>query len=164
MTYPDTPGAQRHSETSREAAAKLDAGNMRDRVLRYLIDTPQGLTCDDISLCMTVEQGTIAARLRELELKGLVIKTANKGSTRYNRKAYVYVAKENWRDDMGRAAVKAEKPTDIIKLEAEHGRMKEALESCYEYFDQRADADGGQPNEEMSLLIQVEAALGKRPA
>lgn len=141
MTYPDTPGAQRHSETSREAAEKLDAGNLRGMVLRYLIDTPQGLTADDISLCMDIEQSTIGARLRELELKGQVIKTADKGTTRHKRKAFVYVAKEHWREHMGKATVKKAPPMDIVMLEAEHKRMKQAIKEAIEHLDNGYDPD-----------------------
>lgn len=41
--------------------------------------------------------------------------------------------------------------------------MKAALAQCEDYFDNRADADGGSmgftPNAEMSLLVEVRQAL-----
>lgn len=45
-------------------------------------------------------------------------------------------------------------------------RMEQALRSCLEYFDQRADADCDQdgyiPNEEMRLQIEVQQALAEK--
>jgi len=151
MTYPDKPGAQAHSETSREAAMRFDPSTYYGRILDKLnLVGAHGLTCDDISLQMDVEQSTIGARLRELELKGGVVKTAQKRKTRYNRNAFVYVTKDNWHEGMGKATVK-EKPIDIIQLEAEHARMKQALERI-------ADDDFANSCE---LYVIANEALGK---
>lgn len=129
MTYPQTPGHQAHSETSKTAAESIDASNLQGRVLEKLdMVAGYGLTCDDISLQLCVEQGTIAARIRELELAGKVIKTRGKRQTRHRRDAFIYVLAKHHREDHGRAAVKQEKPCDIIRLEAEHTRMKDHLD------------------------------------
>lgn len=155
MTFPDTVGFQAHSETSKDAMKQLDADNLRGRVLRYLIDVKQGLTCDDISICMSIEQSTIGARLRELELKGRVIKTAMKGTTRHKRKAFVYVVTENWQEHMGKAPVKPSKPKDIVMLEAEHAKMKIALEAWLKY-------DAVKVSEEFAPLYNEALTLTKK--
>lgn len=59
----------------------------------------------------------------------------------------------------------ATKDAEIARLQAENERMREALDECEEYFDNRADAeyfsDSPQPvaNEEMHLLGVVRSAL-----
>lgn len=129
MTYPNTPGYQAHSETSREAAERLSPETLVCAVLsRVQLGGKYGRTADDLSIIFDVPQSTIAARLRELELAGRVIKTTMKRETRHKRNAFVYVHPEHFTEDMGRAAVKSEPPADIIRLQAEHTRMKEALE------------------------------------
>ena len=54
----------------------------------------------------------------------------------------------------------------VPTLEAEVLRLREALEECEEYFDNRADADCDQdgfiPNDEMKRLTTVRTALGKQ--
>lgn len=54
----------------------------------------------------------------------------------------------------------------IAALKAENGRLREALDECEDYFDNRADADCDQdgfiPNKEMQLLSTVRAALTKQ--
>lgn len=56
-------------------------------------------------------------------------------------------------------------------LEAAHAQikvMREALENCEEYFDERADAEyfpsGPVANEEMLLMVEVQSALAGTPA
>lgn len=54
----------------------------------------------------------------------------------------------------------------ITTLEAENARLREALEQCAEYFDDRSDVDtsAGEPvaNDEMRLLGVVKTALGEK--
>lgn len=127
MTYPQTVGYQGHSETSREAARLVKAEGMRNEVLKKVrMETFNGATADEISEDLDIPQSTIAARLRELELKQWVIKTKVKRKTRHNRNAYVYVVPAYFSQEMGRASVK-DAPSDIIKLQAEHKRYKDAL-------------------------------------
>lgn len=42
--------------------------------------------------------------------------------------------------------------------------MIEVLDACETYFDNKADADGEEPNREMILLSMVQAALTKASA
>lgn len=128
MTYPDTPGYQAHSETSKEAADKLNAGTLRSEILdRIEIGGYFGRTADELSIQFDTPQSTIGARLRELELADQVIKTKMKRKTRYDRNAFVYVHPDHFKPLMGRATVKKAQNYDIIRLEAEHGRMLDAL-------------------------------------
>lgn len=53
---------------------------------------------------------------------------------------------------------------EVGGLRAKCERLREVLRECEEYFDQRADADQPSglspiPNEEMTLLMEVRAAL-----
>lgn len=54
---------------------------------------------------------------------------------------------------------------EIDGLRRQIATMRAALEQCEEYLDNRADADGDsegfRPNAEMSLLIEVRAALSR---
>ena len=56
-----------------------------------------------------------------------------------------------------------EMANEIAKLREENERLREALDECEDYFDNRADADCDQdgfiPNKEMQLLTTVRAAL-----
>jgi hypothetical protein len=55
-------------------------------------------------------------------------------------------------DDAGRLA------RELVEFRNE---MIEVLEACETYFDNRADADGDEPNREMILLSMVQAALSR---
>jgi hypothetical protein len=63
----------------------------------------------------------------------------------------------------GRNAARAR----LTQLEAENARLRDALEECREYFDDRADAsiEPGDSyfhgNAEMTLLVTIDAALGR---
>ncbi|MGB0817798.1 MAG: hypothetical protein ACPGQQ_02740 [Candidatus Puniceispirillaceae bacterium] len=132
--YPESPGYQAHSETSRAAAARLtDASTLRRQIKLHLRESgQQGHTADEIARTLGIQNSTIAARLRELELDNQVIKTTVKRKTRFDRDAFVYVLPIFHREELGRANVKSEPPRDIVRLEAEHARMKEALEQFME--------------------------------
>jgi ribosome-associated translation inhibitor RaiA len=140
MTYPDSAGFQAHSETSLEAAQSLQGADTLRELIFKLISSYgiEGRTADEVSQMFNTPASTIGARLRELELKNKVVKTAKKRKTRYDRNAFVYVTPCYFSDDMGRAQVKAEKPADILKLEAEHTRMKKIIS---EVIDDLIDYD-----------------------
>jgi hypothetical protein len=128
VTYPQTAGFQSHSDTSREAAEKLDASTLRGKIFeRIAIMGAGGLTIDDVSIIFDIVPGTASARIRELEMSDKIIKTKQKRQTRHRRQAYLYVTPEHFSEHMGRATVKKAPDCDIIRLEAEHRRMKEAL-------------------------------------
>ena len=71
---------------------------MEDDIINLLeLSGTAGMIGDEISLteCIirkhpTVQSGTIAARLRGLELKGLVVQTVHKRQTRNDRMAHVW--------------------------------------------------------------------------
>jgi len=84
---------QTHSDTSREAAENnTKASAQRDKILGILHCAGiVGSTGDELSVMLNVTPGTISARLRDLELAGQIVKTANKRKTRSNRTANVYM-------------------------------------------------------------------------
>nr|DAU13516.1 MAG TPA: hypothetical protein [Caudoviricetes sp.] len=132
MKYPNTPGFQAHSETSQEAAEQLQADTLRNAIFDDVsLHGHIGRTADELSDSFEIPASTIAARLRELELAGRVVKTAQKRKTRWHRNAFVYVTPANHTAQHGRAKVKPEKPCDIMQMEAEHTRMKNALLRLY---------------------------------
>lgn len=128
MTYPDTAGYQKHSETSIEAAENLQGADTLRHAIHHAVkcSTNRGRTSDELSEYFDIPASTIGARVRELELKGNLIKTAMKRKTRYKRNAFVYVVPMHFKPEMGRSTIK-EKPKDIMLIEQEHHRMKQAL-------------------------------------
>jgi DNA-binding CsgD family transcriptional regulator len=118
---------QAHSETSIEAAQLGNFSPMENKVLS-LIEKNQvfGMTCDEISQKLNITTGTIAARLRSLELSEQIIKTNMTRPTRYNRKANVYVHRDLHREYMGTATVK--EATELEKVKAENVELKKIIE------------------------------------
>lgn len=96
MSYPDTPGFVKHSETSRYAADNLTtAEKVADDIVSWLEFYPDGRTADELRDDLAVrhkdiQSGTVAARLRGLDLVHRVCKTTTKRKTRNNRPAHVY--------------------------------------------------------------------------
>ena len=96
MTYPQTAGFQSHSATSRDAAENLTTQHsMEGKILAFMEAYQSGWTGDELQEMLikdfpTVQTGTIAARLRGLELKKLIVKTSEVRKTRNNRDAYVW--------------------------------------------------------------------------
>lgn len=93
-TKPNTAPHQSHSETSKEAAQKLNARGLRERVLALFKSNPYGLTIDQISGVCRIVPGTASARVRDLEVRGMIFKTTDKRPTRKNRRASVYVHRD----------------------------------------------------------------------
>ena len=144
MTYPDTAGFQSHSETSREAAEKLNAGTLCAEILDSIeIAGYFGRTADELSMQFDTPQSTIGARLRELELADQVIKTKIKRKTRYDRNAFVYVHPDHYKPRMGKATVKQAQNYDIIKLAAENERYRAALDEIITICDYESSANCG---------------------
>lgn len=99
MTYPTDPGYQAHSETSAAAARRLTtAESMESEIVRMLNEYDYGLTGDHIAMMLgrdkypDVQIGTISARLRGLEHKGMAVRTSLKRITRSERSANVWMA------------------------------------------------------------------------
>lgn len=67
---------------------------------------------------------------------------------------------------MAQAELYGSAAREITSLRSELARKEEALRECEEFFDERADADQPAgcdspiPNDEMTMLVKVRAALG----
>lgn len=94
------PGYQRHSETSRAAAAnRPNAGAQREAVFTFIDESGRhGATTDEVKTAL-LAQGVIhqnsvmSARVRELELAGRIVKTTKRRETSAKHQASVYVSK-----------------------------------------------------------------------
>jgi len=101
MSYPQTAGYQKHSSTSKEAADRLTSmKTMEDDIISILKNYPYGLIADELVDYLkpdypTTHQGTVAARLRGLELKGKAVKTDATRKTRNDRPAHIWVHPDN---------------------------------------------------------------------
>lgn len=101
MTEPATPGlfdppAQRHSATSREAAARIVTGakSLRGRVLMALLAAgPRGMTDEELQDGLLINPSTQRPRRVELVRMGLVLDSGTTRATRAGRRATVWVAK-----------------------------------------------------------------------
>jgi hypothetical protein len=95
--YPDRPGFVRGSDTSYQAADSLDEdrlGALRQMIYSYIKRHPKGATCDEIEVALDMRHQTASARLRELQLGGLVFTTDECRLTRAKRNAHVYRIKQ----------------------------------------------------------------------
>lgn len=102
--YPQLPGFQAGSETS-EAAAKdvAKSGNeKRECLLKYFqcqMGKGLGMTIDEAAQHLSkefkenVQTGTASARIRELELMGIIVKSTMTRTTRARKRAKVYFLK-----------------------------------------------------------------------
>lgn len=91
-----TPPHVRNSPTSKAAAESVrgSLGNLQRQVL-FLIRRAgaRGMTCDELEVALDGRHQTISARVRELYLKGLIVKFGER-PTRSGRRAVVYKPKE----------------------------------------------------------------------
>lgn len=99
--YPETPGFQSHSRTSQAAAESINVSSMEGRVLHCLDRACEyGMTADEIQQDLIafawphVQAGTVGARLRGLELKGIAVKIEETRNTRTGKAAFVWVTPE----------------------------------------------------------------------
>ena len=97
FTYPDAPGYQKHSSTSKAAAESVapTAATMRDKVIRLLGHSADGFTIDQIAVFLKCQTGTASARMRELELSGLITKSDKTRLTRAKKSSKIYYLKES---------------------------------------------------------------------
>lgn len=144
MSYPETAGFQKHSETSRKAADELTSQHsMENDIFRYLEEYPSGFTADELQEALTdkhpgVQAGTIAARLRGLELKGRIKKTRETRLTRNRRQAQVWKHPKHVKaEDMIAAqpvkSLNRDEVDDSAALAqaiAERDKYRKGLESC----------------------------------
>lgn len=91
---PPSPPAQRHSPTSRDAAAQIAprAGTLRAAVLAALKDAPGGLTDEELQTLLNMGASTQRPRRIELTQAGLVRDSGTTRRTRSGRQAVVWVA------------------------------------------------------------------------
>lgn len=93
--YRGQPPSQAHSETSKEAASKIEiaAGTLRAQVFKHLSGEEGGATDDEMQVSLAMNPSTQRPRRRELQLKGLVVDSGKKRKTRSNRQAVVWIAR-----------------------------------------------------------------------
>lgn len=78
--------------TSLKAAVETDSETFRGQVLQsLLIAGRNGATSDQLQRLLNRPMSSITARVRELVLLGLVVKTKRVMKTRYKRDAHIYV-------------------------------------------------------------------------
>jgi len=107
---------QKHSETSKEAANSASTKKAREQIFEVLnYRAARGATADELSQLLDIDQNTVAARLRGMQLDGVMIRTLVKRKTRYNRDAHVCVLSPYYSDEMGRAETKDKSEIEFIK-------------------------------------------------
>ena len=81
--------------TSKAAADSVAdvAGSLRGVVLEAVRRAPQGLTCDEAEVALSMRHQTCSARFRELVQAGLIRQTGTR-ATRSGRQAAVYFSTE----------------------------------------------------------------------
>lgn len=128
MTYPDEPGFEAHSQTSRDAAALLTSrNNHHTLIVNALIgNQAHGSTAEELADVIGAQRSDINARLRELELMGRVVKTAMTRTSSANRQQSVYVAPAHFMESMGRGAVK-DKPVRADDVQTMVNIMQELI-------------------------------------
>jgi len=154
MTYPDTPGFQKHSETSRNAAKTLNADTLRKTVLKYIVDAGEyGSIGDEIAEHFNIAPGTVSARLIELERWGYIVKLTRTRKTRRGKPANVYTIPRF----AGAGDVIKYKPKNLC---VETGERKDVIE----WFVKQACA-GELPNGCANIhLTPIEVCILKRIA
>lgn len=97
MTYPNSPGYAKGSETSQAAAETLyNREGLHFAVLQCLYNKAQGLVVDDVkylvqrSMGRDFDRSTVAARFTELEAQGLIESTDQRGVTARGKSATIY--------------------------------------------------------------------------
>lgn len=118
FAYNGRPGFQRHSRTSRKAAD--EGGAAFSRQAKLVLDFIErqgrtGATTDEVRKALLAEgkihqNSVMSARVRELELAGRIIKTAEERKTSAGQGANVYVTKEIF--DLGGFLRDCAKPAD----------------------------------------------------
>lgn len=101
-SYPQFPGFQSGSETSRDAAEEVGKGsaNVKQELLLKFFTSDLGkgigLTIDEAAVYLKretkedVQTGTASARMRGLELLGFIVKSSKTRTTRAKKRARVY--------------------------------------------------------------------------
>lgn len=93
--YGGRPPYVKSSQTSAEAADSIEnrLGNLQKKVLAYVQGRGEyGATQAEVKSGCDLSDNTTHPRVRELELKGLLVKTERRRPTPTGRTAFVYVA------------------------------------------------------------------------
>lgn len=106
--YPQEPGFQRHSETSRIAAESVNGESQCRILLEYFRQAgPYGLTCDGAyelaqgSMTISdIEYGTVSARMVTMKANKMIVSKGERRKTRKGKPAEVYVYKTFSNDQM----------------------------------------------------------------
>lgn len=114
---------QSHSKTSKIAAEQnVNATRQASEIFRIIhFSGIEGRTGDELSSTLGIVQGTISARLRGLEMDGIIVKTTKVRPTRSSRPANVYVTKSVFDANGLKADVKKDSTT---RLETENELLK----------------------------------------
>jgi hypothetical protein len=94
--YPEAPGFVKGSDTSREAAARVEgsAASMRAKVVAFIKARPEGATCDEVEAGLDMRHQTASARVREAFVADQLMITPDRRPTRSGSFARVYKYKE----------------------------------------------------------------------
>jgi len=106
MTYPNDPGFQAHSETSRMAAEQVDdEGQLVDVLACFHKRGYTGATGDEITVMMQdfprwkgMENGTVSARMATLKAYRVIVSKGERRKTRKGRSAEVFIHKSFVKD------------------------------------------------------------------
>lgn len=123
----------------------------------------ENLRMDHKCLLRMVEQAGFAGEETGIRVRDpqMLSDALGKGIKEIER---LQLAVDQWRQEVGKKA------SQIGRLSDENKRLREALDECEDYFDQRADAEyfpdsaAPHPNEEMKLLQVVREAIRKAGA
>jgi predicted transcriptional regulator len=91
--YPDRPGYVVGCDTSEAAADSLSdvtLTKLRMKVYSFIVDQPNGATCDETEAALNLRHQTVSARIRELALANRIYDTGRRRRTRSNRTARIY--------------------------------------------------------------------------
>lgn len=93
MSYPDSIGYQKRSKTSKDAAKTLStAGQDRSKILSLAkMAGAVGVTGSELATALGKQNGTISARLIDLERDGCLKKTEGTRETASGKRASVYI-------------------------------------------------------------------------
>jgi len=85
--------------TSRDAAESLtNVSKLASEVFAEIMSKPNGMTCDEVEMLMDGRHQTISARVNELRDKGWIKDSGRTRRTRSGRKAIVWIATQEARN------------------------------------------------------------------
>lgn len=71
--------------------SKIDKGSARLRILGKVINSPRGITADELELRLGLKSSTVSSALNAMVGKGMVVDSGERRPTRSGRAARVYV-------------------------------------------------------------------------